>query len=143
MVTDENDKAETRMEEYNQKGYPTGFYDGGYEVVVGGGYNESYHENIIIQSGSRDVHDLEFILSAESVKNGELNISISIKNIEELNPKRYGIIVKSDQKSALLLPELDGINTVEKQILICCQKAGINIKEEKISIFRFTVEKYE
>jgi hypothetical protein len=83
MVTDKNDKAKTRMEEYNQKGYPTGFYDGGYEVVVGGGYNQSYHENIIGQSGFRDVHNLEFILSAEIIDNEETSISISIKNIEE------------------------------------------------------------
>ncbi len=62
-----------------------------------------------------------------------------IKSIEELDPKKYGIIVKSEGKSGLLLPDLEGIETAEKQIHIACQKAGID--KEKITIYRFTVIK--
>ena len=68
-----------------------------------------------------------------------LNKPEPIKSIEELNPKKYGIIVKSENKSGLLLPDLKGIETAEKQISIACQKAGIN--EEKATIYRFTVIK--
>jgi AmmeMemoRadiSam system protein A len=81
-----------------------------------------------------------------------------IKNIKELNPKKYGIIVKNillpitekkdaifDEwpkvKSGLLLPDLEGINTAEEQITIACQKAGIDPKEE-ITIYRFSAKKY-
>jgi len=46
-------------------------------------------------------------------------------------------------KSGLLLPDLDGVDTVEQQISIVCQKGGINPAIEKILIYRFTVEKYE
>jgi AmmeMemoRadiSam system protein A len=66
----------------------------------------------------------------------------SIKNIKELNPKKYGIIVKSGNKSGLLLPDLEGINTAEQQISIACAKAGIDPQNEKITIYKFTTEKY-
>jgi AmmeMemoRadiSam system protein A len=69
-----------------------------------------------------------------------------IKNIKELNPKKYGIIVKtvaSPQKSGLLLPDLEDVDTIEEQISIACQKAGIDLTEEKILIYKFTVKKYK
>jgi len=75
-----------------------------------------------------------------------LNQQESVKNIKELDPKKYGVIVKTSPiiyKSGLLLPDLEGINTVEKQIAIACQKGGINPSKEKIVIFRFTVEKFK
>lgn len=82
-----------------------------------------------------------------------------IKNIKELNPKKFGIIVKSCGfipgsdtifsaspkaygKSGLLLPDLEGIDTVEEQISIACQKAGINPAKEEITIYKFTADKY-
>lgn len=69
-----------------------------------------------------------------------------IKDKKELNPKEYGIIVKTlsyPAKSALLLPDLEGVDTIEKQISITCQKGGINPLEEKLVIYRFKVKKYE
>jgi len=66
-----------------------------------------------------------------------------IKNTSELNPKKFGIIVKTGTKTGLLLPDLPGVETLEKQIAIACQKAGIDPEIEKISIYKFTVEKYE
>jgi len=83
-----------------------------------------------------------------------------IKDIKELDPKKYGIIVKtapivspnstdvvfdghSPFKSGLLLPDLDGVDTIEQQIQICCQKGGISPEKEKIVIYRFITEKYE
>ncbi|MDD5145356.1 MAG: AmmeMemoRadiSam system protein A [Candidatus Pacebacteria bacterium] len=65
-----------------------------------------------------------------------------ISDIKELNPKKFGIIVRSGRKCGLLLPDLEGVDTVEEQISICCQKGGIDPKE-KISIYKFTVEKYQ
>jgi len=65
-----------------------------------------------------------------------------ISDISELDPKKYGVIVRSGAKSGLLLPDLDGVNTVAEQISICCQKGGIYLKEKNIEIQKFTVEKY-
>ena len=74
-----------------------------------------------------------------------LNNPELVKDIKTLDPKKYGIIVKTEVplKSGLLLPDLEGVDTIEKQIFITCQKAGINPQKEKILIQRFTVEKYE
>ncbi len=71
---------------------------------------------------------------------GELE---KIENIKDLNPKKFGILIKSNSKSGLLLPDLEGIDTLEKQILAVCQKAGINPENEKISIYRFSAKKHE
>jgi AmmeMemoRadiSam system protein A len=82
-----------------------------------------------------------------------------VKNKKELNPKKFGIIVKTGPftypnkenvvfngvvpyKAGLLLPDLKGVDTVEKQLSIACQKGGIDPEKEKIFIYRFTVEKY-
>jgi len=78
-----------------------------------------------------------------------LNEPELIKDIKGLNPKKYGIIVKTVPnshfvaKTGLLLPDLEGVDTIEKQISIACQKASINPLKEKILIYRFTVEKFE
>lgn len=67
-----------------------------------------------------------------------------VSNFNELNPKKYGIIIKSsDGRTGLLLPDLDGVDTIEKQIGIAAAKAGINPIEEKVEIYRFTVERYK
>ena len=67
-----------------------------------------------------------------------------IKNLDELNPKEYGILIKSETgKSGLLLPDLPGIDTVEKQLSAVCHKCGVRIGEEKISVCKFKAKKYE
>ncbi|MDI6591785.1 MAG: AmmeMemoRadiSam system protein A [Patescibacteria group bacterium] len=83
-----------------------------------------------------------------------------VKDIKELDPKKYGIIVKTVPitysngtdvvfnshfvpKSGLLLPDLEGVDTIEKQISIACQKGGIDPTREKILIYKFTAEKYQ
>ena len=53
----------------------------------------------------------------------------TIQSLEELDVKRYGVIVSSGKKSGLLLPNLEGVDTVEEQVRIALQKAGIPINE--------------
>jgi AmmeMemoRadiSam system protein A len=66
-----------------------------------------------------------------------------VGNIAELDPKVYGIIVKSESgKQALLLPDLEGVNTVEDQVAITKRKAGIPMNEP-VHIFRFKVDRYD
>ncbi|EKD56214.1 MAG: AMMECR1 protein [uncultured bacterium] len=63
--------------------------------------------------------------------------------INQLNVKKYGVIVKSDDgKTGLLLPDLEGVDTPDQQITICKQKAGINF-DEPIDIYRFEVTRYK
>ena len=66
-----------------------------------------------------------------------------VRDIKELDPQKYGIIVKTEIKTGLLLPDLEGVDTIEQQLSITCQKGGIDPLGEKIFIYRFTVEKYQ
>lgn len=48
-----------------------------------------------------------------------------IESVEELDAKKYGVIVTSGNKRGLLLPNLEGVDTPEQQIDIAARKAGI------------------
>jgi AmmeMemoRadiSam system protein A/AmmeMemoRadiSam system protein B len=61
---------------------------------------------------------------------------------DELDVKRYGVIVSGGRKRGLLLPNLEGIDTVDEQIAIARRKAGIN-DNEKILLRRFEVTRHE
>jgi AmmeMemoRadiSam system protein A len=65
-----------------------------------------------------------------------------ITYIDELDVTRYGIIVSSGRKRGLLLPNLEGVDTVEKQISIARKKAGIYDNED-IQIERFEVVRHQ
>ena len=54
----------------------------------------------------------------------------------ELDPKKYGVIVSRGTRRGLLLPDLEGVDTVEEQIAICRQKAGIGLRED-VELSRF------
>ncbi|WP_309544597.1 AmmeMemoRadiSam system protein A [Candidatus Xianfuyuplasma coldseepsis] len=62
----------------------------------------------------------------------------AITSINDLDPKRYGVIVKSGYKSGLLLPNLNGVDTAEEQVDIARQKAGIH-KKDNYTLKRFEV----
>lgn len=61
---------------------------------------------------------------------------------EDLDAKEYGVIVTRGQRRGLLLPDLEGVETVEEQLAIALQKAGIK-PEDNYTIERFTVTRYE
>lgn len=77
-----------------------------------------------------------------------------IKSEGNLNPEEYGILVKSipagsedvglkqRAKSGLLLPDLEGIDSPEKQITVALRKAGITNKK-RVKIWRFTTQNYK
>lgn len=64
-----------------------------------------------------------------------------IKDISELDVKRYGVIVTSGRKRGLLLPNLEGVDTVEQQVAIAKKKAGI-YDNEPITLERFEVVRH-
>ncbi len=64
--------------------------------------------------------------------------SEQISNISELDPQKYGVIVRLRGRSGLLLPNLEGIDTATKQVEIALKKAGIS-ENEKYLMERFEV----
>ena len=64
-----------------------------------------------------------------------------IKSPQELDARRYGVIVKADARQGLLLPNLAGVDTVEEQIAIARQKGNID-PEEDVQLFRFEVVRH-
>ena len=55
-----------------------------------------------------------------------------IETLDELDVKRYGVIVSHGSRSGLLLPNLEGIDTPQEQVKIALQKAGIDEDEEYV-----------
>ena len=65
-----------------------------------------------------------------------------IVNRSELDPMRFGVIVQAGARRGLLLPDLDGVDTIDQQIGIAMQKAGIS-PGSPIELFRFEVKRFE
>ena len=108
---------------------------------------DSIYEEIIRNSIQAAIHDPRF----KSVNKSELpDIEFSVDildspqpaKLEDLDPMKYGIILTSGHKKALLLPHLEGIDTVDSQVQITKDKAGIK-PGESFLIERFKVTRYK
>jgi len=80
---------------------------------------------------------------------GELTYSVDVlgepepvESEAELDPKRFGVVVKAGNRRGLLLPDLEGIDSVEAQIRIARRKAGISPREA-VQLYRFSVQRYQ
>ncbi|MFC1901142.1 AmmeMemoRadiSam system protein B [Chloroflexota bacterium] len=71
-----------------------------------------------------------------------LTSPVPVESQEELDAKKYGIIVQAGLRRGLLLPDLEGVDTVEEQIAICRQKGGID-PDEPVQLYRFEVKRYK
>jgi len=69
-----------------------------------------------------------------------LGKSEEIDSTSNLNPKVYGVIVKQGIRRGLLLPDIEGVDTVEDQIRIAKMKAGIY--DDNINLERFRVTRH-
>jgi AmmeMemoRadiSam system protein A len=65
-----------------------------------------------------------------------------VTDINQLDPLTYGVIVESSWKRGLLLPDLEGVDSVEEQIAICRLKAGISASEP-VRLYRFQVRRFK
>jgi len=77
-----------------------------------------------------------------SYKVDVLSAPESISGLDELDEKRYGVIVTSGNQRGLLLPNLEGVNSVEEQVAIAGNKAGI-FPNAEIKLERFEVIRHE
>jgi hypothetical protein len=83
----ENNKAVDYLKNYNIYAYPTVYFDGGYEVIMGGSDWESLFEEKISSTISRNVSKVSVnITGILNENNDEINFNIMMKNYEE---KKY------------------------------------------------------
>ncbi len=152
----EPEEASGRLEPGTQE------YEGLYETAAGAFV--SIHKDGRLRGCIGTIAPLEKYVAAELVRNaisaatsdprfdpilpeelGNLEYSVDvlgtpepISGPEELNVKRYGVIVSKGFRRGLLLPDLDGVDTVEDQIDIARKKGGIG-EHEKYKLERFEV----
>ncbi len=107
----------------------------------------SLAEEIIRNAVSAASEDPRFNpIGPEELKWLEISVDVlsepeSIASEAELDVKRYGVIVTRGHRRGLLLPNLDGVDTVEQQVEIARKKAGIR-PDEKVSLQRFEVVRH-
>ncbi len=65
-----------------------------------------------------------------------------ISSEDQLDVKKYGVIVECGRRRGLLLPDLDGVDTVEQQISIAMRKGGI-APGSNINLYRFEVKRHK
>lgn len=108
---------------------------------------DSIAEEIITNAVQAAIYDPRFPRVTED-ELSDIEISVDVLDRphkttkEDLDPKEYGIIVSQGQKRGLLLPDLEGVDTVDEQIQIACDKAGINPNGD-YEIERFKVTRYK
>jgi AmmeMemoRadiSam system protein A len=115
---------------------------------------EPKEENIVLEIScnaiSAAMNDSRFTpLRYNEMENIELSVDVlskpePISNINDLDPDIFGVIVSDGGvKRAVLLPGLEGIGTIEKQLRVVKRKAGLSdISDEYLTIHRFTSTRY-
>ena len=108
---------------------------------------DSIAEEIIrmaIQAGTRDprFYAVEEKELADLVYDVDVLYPPEPATKEQLDVKKYGVIVSTMTKRGLLLPNLEGVDTIDYQLEIACRKAGISDGED-YEIERFLVERHE
>ncbi len=105
-------------------------------------------EEIIYNAISASTKDPRFQpIGAEELPFLEINVDVlsepePIDSPDKLDVKRYGVIVTNGRRRGLLLPDLEGVDTVEEQIAIAKQKANIRL-DESVELQRFEVVRHK
>ncbi|HHF56301.1 MAG TPA: hypothetical protein ENL42_05240 [Thermoplasmatales archaeon] len=79
MVADKNDLAAERATHYNLYGYPTTFFDGGYEVVFGKQAKENF-ENAIESCLERERAKIRLSLSLRWLGENRIEVRVAVEN---------------------------------------------------------------
>ena len=114
-----------------------------------GPMRDSLAKEIIFNAISAGTQDPRF-LEVKTTELSALEYSVdvlgpleSISSTKELDVKRYGVVVTKGSRTGLLLPNLEGITTVEQQVDIARQKAGIRQEETGVFLQRFEVTRHK
>ena len=114
-----------------------------------GPMRDSLAKEIIFNAISAGTQDPRF-LEVKTTELPALEYSVDvlgpledISSTKELDVKRYGVVVTKGSRTGLLLPNLEGITTVEQQVDIARQKAGIRQEETGVFLQRFEVTRHK
>ena len=82
----------------------------------------------------------------EELNRLEINVDVlsapeRIRDMTELDVRKYGVIVSCGSRRGLLLPDLEGVDTVQEQVAIARQKGGIR-EGEPVTLERFEVQRH-
>jgi AmmeMemoRadiSam system protein A len=107
-------------------------------------------EEIVANAASAATRDPRFFPVSRAELSG-LQVSVDVlgepeevAGPDELDPRRFGLIVRADDgRQALLLPDLAGVDTVERQLELTCRKGGINPLRDRYRLYRFLVVRHE
>ena len=108
----------------------------------------SIAEEIAANAVSAATEDPRFPpVGPEELESLEISVDVlsapeEIASRAELDVKRYGVIVSKGSRSGLLLPDLDGVDTVDEQVSIALRKAGIPEREHGVRLERFEVVRH-
>jgi AmmeMemoRadiSam system protein A len=109
---------------------------------------ENIYQEIVRNAVSAATEDPRFYpVQADELEDITYSVDVlsepeKIKDISELDPKKYGVIVVKGYRKGLLLPDLEGVNTVEEQLRITKMKAGMDPADKDVEIYRFTVQRH-
>jgi MEMO1 family protein len=106
----------------------------------------SLGREIVRNAYSAALHDPRFF-RVRPEELGELTCSVDVLSAsepcsrDELDPRLYGVVVRSGARRGVLLPDLEGIDDAGQQVAIALQKAGI-LPTEPFEVERFTVTRF-
>lgn len=103
---------------------------------------ENVSQEIIKNAVSAGTKDSRFLpVEIEELEDIDFSVDVltepETSSIEGLDPKKYGLIVRSGNKLGLLLPDIEGVDSVEDQVKIALQKGGISPGEP------YTIERFQ
>jgi AmmeMemoRadiSam system protein A len=105
-------------------------------------------EEIIVNAIASATRDPRFFaITPDELEDLEYSVDVltkpePVKSQDQLDHKRYGVIVEAGLRKGLLLPDLEGVDSVDYQIDICRQKGGIG-PDEPVKLYRFEVKRYK
>ena len=105
-------------------------------------------EEIINNAISASTKDNRFDpITEDELKYLEINVDVlgeyeDVNSKDELDVKRYGVIVSQEYKRGLLLPDIEGVDSIDEQLEIACHKGGIDPKSD-YKIQRFEVIRHK
>jgi AMMECR1 domain-containing protein len=119
-------------------------YRGSGMCVMEMSHRSAVFQEIIDNAISASTRDPRFpAIKADELPWLEISVDVlgepeNIASEDQLDVKRYGVIVSCGNRRGLLLPDLDGVDTPEQQVDIAMKKGGIR-RSEKYRLQRFEV----